>query len=145
MEQILESFSIFVISPFQDSLAGIMWCVFLAVVLVLVSSMYQRATLGKAIRILREKGSTTPENALPGKELGKIPASALKGRGRLIEKTVTEKGEERYFLPEENSKKADALLKTTSTPLWLALLELLALYLILAILYYVIPWMFDLF
>ena len=145
MEQILESRSIFVISPFQDTLAGILWCVFLGVVLVFVATLHQKATLGKAVKILREKGSTSEENALSKQDLGKIPPSALKGSGRLIETVVGEDGRERYFLPEKNFKKADAVLKTTSTPIWLALLEILALYLVLAILYYLIPWMFDLF
>lgn len=143
MEQILESLSVFVISPFEDKFAGIMWCIFLAVILVFVSTLRQRATLGKAVKALQEKGCATAETALSAEELGKIPSSALKTRDRLI-RTVTEEGKPvRYFLPEENRKKAETLLKATSTPIWLAILEIAALYVVLAILYHLLPWLLD--
>ncbi len=142
MQQIKESLSVIFISPLKDELAGLMWCVFLAMVLVLVSTLRQQATLGKVLKVLLEKGAFTAENALSQKEFGKISPSALKGKYRLIEKTGEGK-DVKYFLPEKNHEKAHSVLKAGSTPLWLALLELCALYFLLVIIYYVLPLILD--
>ncbi|MBR5295135.1 MAG: hypothetical protein IKU24_00930 [Clostridia bacterium] len=142
MQQILESLSVIFISPLKDELAGLMWCVFLAMVLVLVSTLRQRATLGKVIEKIKEKGAISEETALSAKELGKIPSSAVKGKFRLIESVQTKEGI-KYFLPQRNLAKADAILKAGSTPLWLALVELAAFYILLVIIYYVLPYLLD--
>ncbi len=143
MDQILESLSVVFISPLKDELATLMWCVFLAVVLVFVSTLRQKVTLGKAVKFFMEKGAFTPETALGKAELGKISPSALKSGYRLMEK-VSEKGkEDKYYLPEKNHKKAEAVLKATSTPIWLALLEIAAFYFFLVVLYYVLPYLLD--
>ena len=147
MDQILESLSVLVIPLFEeegklDTLGSILWCVFLAVVLVFISVLRQNATLGKAIRLLREKNATSAETALPLSQLGKVPASAYKGSETLFGK-VEKDGNCFLYLPEKNEKKADALLKTASAPLWLMLLELLGFYLVLMVLYHLLPWIFS--
>ncbi len=149
MNQILESLSVLVIPLFEeegklDTLGGILWCVFLAVVLVFLSVLRQNATLGKAVHLLREKGAFTAEKAVPLDQLGKIPAGAYKGSQTLFAK-VEQEGKSCLYLPEKSQKKADALLKTGSAPLWLMLLELLGFYFVLMLLYHLLPWAFSIF
>ncbi len=149
MNQILESLSVLLIPLFDeegrlDTLAGILWCVFIAVVLVFVSVIRQNATLGKAIKLLREQNATTEETAVSLSKLGKLPASAYKGSETLFAR-VEKDGESYLYLPARSEKKADALLKTASAPLWLMLLELLGFYLVLMLLNYLLPWVFSIF
>ncbi len=139
MDQILESLSVFVISPFQDELAMMMWCVFLAVVLALGFTAVQRFSLGKAVKILMENGCFSEESAKSAKELGAFREKSVKRYDRMIETVKAEGKPNRYFLPEERKKKADALLKTASSPIWQILLGILGLYVLLAILYYILP------
>jgi NhaP-type Na+/H+ or K+/H+ antiporter len=48
-----------------DTTGAIFWCIFLAVVAVLISVRVQNITLGKMIRTLREKKAETEETAMP--------------------------------------------------------------------------------
>lgn len=149
MDQILESLSALLIPITDaegrpDTLGGIMWCVFFGVVLVLISVLWQNATLGKAIRVLREKGAADEGSAVPLSELGKLPASAYKGSQTLFGKVDGEEGT-CLFLPEKSAKKANALLKTASAPLWLTLLELAGFYLVLLFIYHLLPWVLSIF
>ena len=140
MEQIKESLSVLVI-PSTDTLGMILWCVFIGVCIACFSVYKQKLTLGRAVKILLEKKAFTKENAV---EIDKkmIPASFLRGRERLI-LFVEEEGKKKFYLPEENQDKARAILKSAKTPLWLALLELVALYALLFIIYQVLPLILD--
>ncbi len=149
MNQILESLSVLLIPLFDeegrlDPFAGILWCVFVGVLLVFLSVIRQNATLGKALQILREKGATDEESALPAEELEKLPASAYKGNQTLLA-TVEKEGKCCVYLPEKSQRKADALLKTTAAPLWLMLLELVGFYAVLKVLFHLLPWVFSIF
>ena len=69
MDQILESLSALLIPVFDaegrpDEFGWILWCVFAGVVLVFLSVLWQNATVGKAIRILRERGARTESTAI---------------------------------------------------------------------------------
>ena len=144
MDQILESLSALLIPIYDaegrlDTFGGILWCVFVGVVLVFVSVLRQNVTLGKAIRLLREKGAFSAESAVLADELGKLPASAYQGGQTLFGK-VERDGGYALFLPEKSNRKADALLKAGSAPLWLTILELVGFYLVLLFLYHLVPW-----
>ena len=147
MNQVLESLSALLIPIFDaegrlDTLGGILWCVFIGVLLVFVSVIRQNATLGKALKLLREKGAKDEESALPAEELGTLPPRAYKGSETLLCK-VEKDGKCCLYLPEKHERKADALLKTASAPLWLMLLELVGFYAVLKGLYYLLPWMLS--
>ena len=149
MNQVLESLSALLIPIFDaegrlDTLGGILWCVFIGVLLVFVSVIRQNATLGKALKLLREKGATDEESALPTEELGKLPSRAYKGSETLLCK-VEKDGKCCLYLPEKHERKADALLKTASAPLWLMLLELVGVYAVLKVMYHLLPWMLSIF
>lgn len=140
MEQIKESLSVLVI-PFADTLGMILWCVFVGVCIACFSVYKQKLGLGQGVKILLEKEAFTQESAVEIPEK-RIPASCLRGRERLISFTE-EKGKKKFYLPKENEDKARALLKSAKTPLWLALLELVALYAVLFIIYQVLPLILD--
>lgn len=149
MKQVLESLSVLLIPILDeegrvDPLGGILWCVFIGVLLVFLSVIRQNATLGKAIKILREQGAVDEESAVPLERLGKLPASAYKGSETLFAKAEKD-GKCCLYLPARSEKKADALLKTAAAPLWLMLLELLGFYLVLMLLNYLLPWVFSIF
>jgi len=149
MKQILESLSVLLIPLFDEEgrpeeLGGILWCVFIGVLLVFLSVMRQQHTLGKAVRILREKGAVTEDSALPLAELGKIPSRAYKGRETLFA-TVEKEGGYFLYLPEKSNKKADALLKAGAAPLWLMCLELVGFYAVLKAIFHLLPWMLEIF
>ena len=149
MNQVLESLSALLIPIFDaegrlDTLGGILWCVFIGVLLVFLSVIRQNATLGKALKLLRDAGATDEESALPLEELGKLPASAYKG-GETLFATVKKDGKCFLYLPEKSERKADALLKTASAPLWLMLLELVGFYAVLKALFHLLPWIFSIF
>ena len=150
MNQVLESLSVLLIPLFDeeggrlDTLSGILWCVFIGVVLVFLSVIRQNATLGKAVRLLQSAGATDETSALPLEELGKLPASAYKGTETLFAKTEKD-GKACLYLPPRSEKKASALLKTASAPLWLMLLELAGFYFVLLLLHYLLPWAFSIF
>lgn len=136
MEQIRESLSVLVI-PF-DPLGILLWCVFLAAVLLYFATLRQKYALGKWVETLLEKGCDGEENALSAREIG-LSERRLSHRVRLIEKVKGEDGATRYFLPPENREKAEALLKNSSTPWYVALPELLGFYLFLRLLAYLLP------
>ena len=149
MNQILESLSALLIPIYDregrpDTFGGILWCVFFGVVLVFASVVYQNVTLGKAIRILREKGAVDENTALSLTALGKAPASACKKHQTLFE-TVEKDGEKCLYLPEKSQKKADAILKAGSAPLWLSVLETAGFYLVLLFIYHLLPLMLSIF
>ena len=126
-----------------DTIGVIFWCIFLAVVAVLISVRLQNKTLGKVILTLREKKANTEETALPLADLGKLPEKALKGSGTLFARVRDEKGAERIYLPEKSEAKADALLKAGATPLWLAILETVGLYFLLFTVHQFLPWLLE--
>ena len=149
MNQVLESLSALLIPLFDgegrlDTLGGILWCVFIGVLLVFLSVIRQNATLGKALQLLREKGACDEESALPAEELGKLPVSAYKDNQTLLA-TVEKEGKRYVYLPEKSQRKANALLKTSSAPLWLMLLELVGFYAVLKALFHLLPWIFSIF
>lgn len=149
MDQILESLSALLIPVTDaegrpDAFGGILWCVFFGVVLVFVSVLWQNATLGKAVRRLREAGATDEETAMELALLGKLPASAYKGSQTLFG-TVEKENGLCLYLPEKSELKANALLKTASAPLWLTILELAAFYLVLLFIYHLLPWVLSIF
>ncbi len=143
MKQVLESLSVLLIPILDgqgrlDTLGGILWCIFIGVLLVFVLVIRQNVTLGRAISLLREKGALDKDKAVPLSELGKFPSACYKGSQTLFSK-VEKDGKIFLFLPERNEKKADALLKIGSAPFYLMLLELLAFYFVLLLLYYFLP------
>lgn len=149
MDQILESLSALLIPVTDaegrpDTFGGILWCVFFGVVLVFVSVLWQNATLGKAVRRLREAGATDEEKAMELALLGKLPTSAYKGSQTLFG-TVEKENGLCLYLPEKSELKANALLKTASAPLWLTILELAAFYLVLLFIYHLLPWVLSIF
>lgn len=149
MDQILESLSALLIPITDaegraDTFGGILWCVFFGVLLVFLSVLWQNATLGKAVRHLREAGAFREDTAVELTALGKLPASAYKGSETLF-KTVEKDGRLCLYLPEKSEQKANALLKTASAPLWLTILELAAFYLVLLFIYHLLPWVLSIF
>lgn len=139
MRSILDSLSVLFISPLRDENALLMWCVFLAVVGVWLYLICRRAGLGRAIRALEEALAFTPESAKSEKELGKGAARGLRARDRLIKTVPGDGGETKYYLPEENLKKAAYFKKAGTSPLWQTLLGFVGLYLVLVLAYYFLP------
>lgn len=135
LQVILESLSVFWISPVKDTLAGLLWCVFIASVGGLIYLLIQRQTLGRFLTALMREGCETPESAKSLKELNlhRLPQS----RGRWIGRVEGE--EERYFLPEEQKKKAESFLKLSEAKPWQTLLIVVGLYFALVAIYYLLP------
>ncbi|MBE6713568.1 MAG: hypothetical protein E7580_08715 [Ruminococcaceae bacterium] len=142
MEQIIESLSALLI-PLEDefgafSIVGAaLWLIFIAVAVGFIVIRIQSATLGKIVKILREKKAFTAETALPLSTFEKFPSALFSGSGTLFAK-VEKDSEERIYLPEKSNAKATALLKFGSTRLRIALPELLGLYALLYALYYIL-------
>ena len=107
MAQVLESLSVIFLPPTKDDLSFLLWCVFGAVLLVLVYLKYRRHTLGRAVRTLLEKEIFEEEKALSAEEITQKRGvlKALSGRDRLVA-TVEQDGVKRYFIPEDRRKKA---------------------------------------
>ena len=141
MEVVWESLSVMVVLPFQDSTATLLWCAYLGIMGVLVTLAYQRMTLGKAIAALKEKGCRDPESACSAEELG-LSLPLFSGSERLI--CHSEDAEPRYWLPEENEGKAAGFVKAASWKLWQIPLFVVGLYLLLVIVYHLIPLVQDL-
>lgn len=137
MEQIKESLSVLWISPVKDDLSRLLWCVFLAVVLCGIYLIYRRATVGKALRLLSEKECFSEETAKTAEELGLKKSAGLTADARLVKKTAGETA--RYYIPEELRKKAEYMQKSGSVKWWQALIGILALYLVLVVIYHVLP------
>ena len=159
MEQILESLSVLLIPPFTDTLSTMLWSAFLAVLGVLLYLFYRRFTFGAALKLLLERGCTSPESALSGRELTKKKhiLKALGNQDRLVVKILPETGETestpepgnkksdllrqttRYYIPEDRQKKAAYFFKASSGKIWQIVLAVLGLYLALVVLYYLLP------
>ncbi len=137
MEQILESLSVLIIPPFEDSLGGILWCVFIAAFLALVFTKLGSMRWKKVLFALEEKGCVSEETAKTAEELGISPKS-LKKEERLVARLEKE-GKTYYYLPAHCEKKVAAFRKNASSPLWLVLLELVGLYAMLVVIYYALP------
>lgn len=136
MEQILESLSVLLI-PFEDSLGGILWCIFIAACLALVFTKLSGMRLKKVLSALEEKGCVSEETAKTAEELGLSPKK-LEKAARLAAKLKKE-DKTCYYLPASREKKLAAFRKNTSSPLWLVILELVGLYALLMATYYVLP------
>lgn len=143
MQQILESLSVFVVRPWQDELAGMMWCIFLAVIAAYLITLAQRHSLGKAVKILMNAECFSEESAKSAEELSGFRPKAVKKYDRMIRIAEEEGKPPRYFLPEDRREKAEALLKTASTPFWQILLGIFGFYLALVIMYYVLPLLLE--
>ncbi len=137
MQVILESLSVLWISPFRDSTATSVWCVFAAVVGAWIYLVVRRVSLGKAVRALEQNGCHTAETAGSAEKLG-ISPSAISPKEKLIAR-VEKDGVTHYFLPEESKKKAEYFKKAGGGPLWLNLLLILGAYLVMVITYYLLP------
>ncbi|MBR4288288.1 MAG: hypothetical protein IKT50_02490 [Clostridia bacterium] len=137
MEQIKESLSVLWISPARDDLSRVLWCIFVAVLLCGIYLIYRRATVGKALGLLTEKGCFSPESAKTAEELGLKNESALTADAHLIKRLDGEK--KRYYIPEELKKKAEYMQKAGTAKWWHACLGILGLYLVLVILYHILP------
>lgn len=137
MEQIKESLSVLWISPARDDLARLLWCAFAAVLLCAAYLIYRRATVGKAIALLTQKECFSEESAKTVEELGLKNAAGLSVDARLVKKTADETP--RYYIPEELKKKAEYMQKAGRAKWWQAGLSILAMYLVLVILYHVLP------
>ena len=142
MEQVWESLSVLWLSPLADTLATVLWGFFAGTVIAACYTVYRRRTLGGVLSALIGAEAFDEASAKTAEELGlgRIRRRALASRDRLIEET--DGG--RYFLPGDRREKADALLKSGKTPLWLVLLLILASYALMLALHAVIPWAQDL-
>ncbi len=141
MEQIKESLSVLWISPTRDELSRLLWCIFLAVLLCGAYLVYRRMTVGKALSLLTEKGCFSEESAKTAEELGVKNPAFFTADARLVKKTEGETP--RYYIPEELKKKAEYMQKAGKAKWWHALLAILALYLVLVVLYYLLPAILD--
>ena len=145
MQEFLEWLSVIVIPPWKDDLALTVWCVFLAVVGVWIYLRVRRATLGKAIRALLDAGHTAPETAATAQELG-VSQKVLDAPDRLMAAVRAEGEAPRYYLPEENRKKAECFQKAASgARWWVTALAICAAYLVMLLSYYFIPDLFEIF
>ena len=138
-EVVKESLSVFVLSPFQDDLALILWGAYLAFLLGMFYWIFRRQTLGKALTALIENEAFSEESAKTAEEMGKIDPAFFAGKDRLIGK-VTVKGESpRFYLPENCRKKADYFLKASGEKWWVFPCCALGAYLVIVIIYHSFP------
>ena len=129
MQQILESLSVVFISPFRDSTAGLLWCVYLAVVAALVYTLSRRRRMKKLLFALQDKGAVSPESACTAKALAvPVPEAAALRAEKLVAVTENEDGEACFYLPVERQEKVAALLKSGETGFWPVLGGLTGLY-----------------
>ena len=137
MEQIKESLSVLLISPLRDEYARLLWCIFIAVLLCGAYLLYRRATVCRALKSLTEKECFSEETAKTAEELGIKKESDLTADAHLVKK-VGEKPS-RYFIPENLRKKAEYMQKAGKAKWWQALGGILALYLVLVVIYHILP------
>ena len=144
MAQVLESLSVIFLSPAKDKLSFLLWCVFGAVLLVLVYLKYRRNTLGRAVRTLLEGEIFEEEKALPAEKITqkKGVLKALDGRDRLVA-NVEKDGVKHYYIPEDRRKKAEYLFKASGDSFLVTLGSAAALYAVLVALYYLLPIIFP--
>ncbi len=144
MAQVLESLSVIFLSPAKDQLSFLLWCIYGAVLLVLVYLKYRRMTLGRVVRTLLEGEIVSPEAAIPSERISQKKAvlKALETRECLIA-TVEKEGETCYFIPEERRKKAEYLMKASGDSFLYTLGTAAALYATLVALYYLLPMIFP--
>ncbi|MBQ4037343.1 MAG: hypothetical protein IJC84_04380 [Clostridia bacterium] len=140
MQQILESLSVVFISPFRDSTAGLLWCVYLAVVAALVYTLIRRGRLKKLVLALQDKGAVSPETALSEEQLAiPLPDEKSLRQEKLVAVTENDDGDPCYYLPAERQEKIASLFKAGETRLLPVLGGLVGLYALLVAAYYLIP------
>ena len=139
MSDVLALLSYVWVAPWRDSLASVLWCLWLSVVLATVYAWWRRMTLGRAILALQKAGADSEENAKTPGELGLkgFAARALHGRDHLIKKEG-----EGYYLPEEAALKAKAVTKVAPVAWWWIPLAAVIAYTLLVAAWYVVP-LFD--
>lgn len=135
MAQILESLSVLWVAPWQDSLAGVLWALWLGILLATCYAWYRRMTLGKALDALLKDGCDSPEKAKSARELCLSPAAAK----ALQRERMIRKAGEGFYLPPESQKKAQAVNKVGSIALWQIPLVALGAYAALVVAYHIIP------
>ncbi|MBR2616225.1 MAG: hypothetical protein IKC69_06065 [Clostridia bacterium] len=140
-----ESISVLLIPPWKDETATIVWCVYLAVVVAWVYSLYRRITVGRNVTALKEAGCHSPETAKEASALKGFSPKAVSRYDRLIETVGGTDSPVCYYLPPEREKKAESLLRGGATKLWKVLLALLGCYLLMVLAYYLAPSLFGLF
>ena len=143
MQQILESLSVIFISPFRDTFSGLLWCVFLAVILAIAYHSFRRRAILAVLKKLSEEGCVSSNTAKDARLLfGEKEPLALRFRDRLI--ACTNEEPPRYYLPEECTEKAAYYRKSGNSPAWQILLGIVALYAALVAIYYLLPTIIDL-
>ena len=136
MSDILTSLSVLWIAPWRDELSGVLWCLWLGVVLAPVYAYIRRRTLGQALTALKEAGASSPETAKTASELGLtgLVARSLGKKDRLARREG-----DAFYLPEEANKKAEAVIRVAPAAWWILPLVALGAYGVLVAAWYIIP------
>ena len=136
MAEFIRSLSFLWVAPWSDTLAGVLWCLWLGAVLATVYAWFRRRVYGKALNALIDKGADAPEKALTPAELGLSGAAlrALKSPDRLVRREG-----EGYYLPPEEAQKAAAVRRMGPTALWQIPLVALGGYALLVAAWHLLP------
>ena len=136
MTDVLNFLSPLWVPPWRDSLAGVLWCLWLGVVLATVYAYLRRVTLGGAVAALKKAGASSPETARTPSELGLsgLMARALRSGDRLFRREG-----EGFYLPPESSAKANAVIRVGPAAWWLLPPVALGAYAVLVAAWYIIP------
>ena len=95
-----------------ENVIAVMWCVIAGMIIALVVTFFNKTVTGALVRLLLDKGGVGEENAKTPAELGIEPdASPIRAfkRSAVLQRVVSavgEGGEEKYFIPTENEKRA---------------------------------------
>lgn len=95
-----------------ENVKTVAWCLIAGMIIALVVTFYFKTVSGALVRLLLEKGAVGEENAKTAAELGLLPDATQITKYRKSEtmkrvvNTVGDGDEEKFFIPEENEKRA---------------------------------------
>lgn len=95
-----------------DNVKAVMWCIIAGIIIALVATFFNKTVSGALVRLLLDKGAVGEENAKTPAELGiDADASPIRSykRSSTLQRVigaVGDGGEEKYFIPTENEKRA---------------------------------------
>ena len=140
----------FLVTPFQDELAGFLWCVYVGVLLATLYLVTNKHVSGQLLRLLAENGCVSEETAKTLASLGLKPRFPLRfalRKGAPLSRLVAsaseaekqELSDARFWVPEEKKEKAAYLARGVKLSWPSVLAAVFGLYLALCICYQIIP------
>lgn len=143
-------FKLFFLNPFADPLAGILWCLYLAVLVALCYAFCKNLSAKKIIGALADSGCSSEDSAKTLSQLG-VKASALTRfalrKNAVIWNMISASEEQenndlfqkKLWIAPKKQKKAEGFAKTGRISLPAFLIAVIGTYLVICALHYFLP------